>query len=205
MKLIQSKSSKTGVIVLLLIGTTFGLLINSASAQQTSGSTPTPTGNSTTAFITVTYIEPINVREGPGSFDYSIIGSLQPGDTAPAIGRSPAGEWIQIVYQGGPLGKGWVYAPNVTLSPGALLPVVEPPPTKMPDVMLTPNATFAAELKTGMPSTRMPTFTAPLPLTIPTYQNPVGNINSRGFSGWAIFILGLAGTAIFMISKIGRK
>jgi hypothetical protein len=201
----QTKNFRLLFSILFLFGATFGLLINSASAQQTSGSTPTPTGNNTTAFITVTYSEEINVREGPGSFDYPVIGTLQPGDTAAAIGRSPAGEWIQIVYQGGPLGKGWVYAPNVTLSPGALLPVVEPPPTKMPDVMLTPNATFAAELKTVIPPTRMPTFTAPLPLIIPSYQNPAGNINSRGFSGWAIFILGLAGAAIFMISKIGRK
>ena len=56
-----------------------------ASAQQ-----------ATDAFITVSYGEPINVRAGPSSFDYPIIGILPKDGTAPAIGRSPKGEWIQM-------------------------------------------------------------------------------------------------------------
>jgi Bacterial SH3 domain len=90
----------------------FGLAPNHAAAQQSV--TSTPTGSTVTTlpgpFITVTYIEPINVRTGPSSFDYPIVGSIPVGGTAPAIGRSPAGEWIQILFPAGPRGTGWVYA-----------------------------------------------------------------------------------------------
>ena len=182
-----------------------GLIISSTTAQAQSELTPTNTLSSSTAYITVTYIEPINVRTGPGSFDYPIVGSLQPGETATAIGRSPAGEWIQIIYETAPTGKGWIYAPNVTLSPGALLPIIEPPPTKMPDEMLTPNATFAAEFVTEITPTRMPTFTQAPPINIPVFQNSSGLVKSNGLSAWFIFILSITGVFAFVVSKIGKK
>ncbi len=193
------------IVIVFMIIAACGVMIDSASAQQQINPTPTPTVDATSAYITVTYIEPINVRSGPGSFDYPIIGSLQPGETAPAIGRSPAGEWIQIVFESASLGKGWVYAPNVTLSPGALLPVVEPPPTKMPDAMLTPNATFEAELITSTTPTRMPTFTSPAPINIPTFQNPSGGIQTQGVSSWLIIVLAMVGIGMYILSKIGKR
>jgi len=139
---------KTGIRFFLMLGFTglilFGSMWPPTAARQSADSTPTVTGNPSNPFITVTYIEPINVRAGPSSFDYPVVGSIPPGETALAIGRSPAGEWIQIVFPAGPQGKGWVYAPNVTLSPDALLPVVEPPPTAVPLETPTPNPSFYA-------------------------------------------------------------
>jgi hypothetical protein len=200
---IKNIKARLLLMIVCTIFAAFGLLFNSALAQQI-GSTPTPTVDTYNSSVTAKN-EGANVRTGPGSFDYPIIGSLQPGETAPAIGRSPAGEWIQIIFEAAPLGNGWVYAANVTLSPEALLPVVEPPPTKMPDVMLTPNATFEAELKTEAPPTRMPTFTDPAPISIPTFQNPSGSIQTQGISSWLILVLGVVGIGIYIISKIGKR
>ena len=55
---------------------------------------------------------------------------LMAGATAPALGTSPAHEWIEISFPTCPGGVGWVYAANVQVS-GALHPV-ELPPTPAP-------------------------------------------------------------------------
>ena len=55
----------------------------------------TPTG----IFVTVTYTDPINVRGGPSTVLYPIIGQLNPGEVVPALGISPGREWIQISYR----------------------------------------------------------------------------------------------------------
>src|SRR5262245_12103050 len=71
-----------------------------ALAQAATTDTPTPGGP--TPFITQTYSEPINVRTGPSTVYYPIIGQLPVGATAPAIGVSPSRTWIEISYAGGP-------------------------------------------------------------------------------------------------------
>lgn len=158
------------------------------------------------AFITVTYIEPINVRSGPSSFDYPVIGTLPVGGTAPAIGRSPAGEWIQISFPAGPKGVGWVYAANVSLTSGALLPVVEPPPIPVPAVTATINPTYAAALQAVPTTTRKPTFTAPPPLEIPTYVVNASEKVTGGFSiGWIIVGLGAVGLLGMALSAFRRR
>src|SRR5262245_55080929 len=53
-------------------------------------------------YITVTYSDPINVRGGPSTVYYPIVGQLAPGDTAPALGTSPGREWVQISYPSAP-------------------------------------------------------------------------------------------------------
>src|SRR5512138_1857437 len=50
--------------------------------------------------------EGANVRTGPSSIAYPVLGRLQPGETAPAIAVSPHHEWIQIEFNGT---TGWVY------------------------------------------------------------------------------------------------
>ncbi len=126
---------KIGLWILLLLG--FASLLwlapawTPAAAQQPTGNIPTVTGTAFGPFITVNNPDGANVRAGPSSYDYVPIGWLPPGATAPALGRSPAQEWIQIVYLGAPGGVGWVYAPLVSLSPG-FLPIIEPPPTATP-------------------------------------------------------------------------
>ena len=194
---------KTGFRICLLLGFTNLLFARlswaSSAAKQVTEATPTATPIPYGPFITVTYIEPINVRSGPSSFDYPVIGSIPVGGIAPAIGRSPAGEWIQINFPGGPRGVGWVYAANVSLSPDALLPVVEPPPTAVPAEIATVNPTFVAAFQAVPTSSRMPTFTAPPLLVIPTYENLAGTASGRIQTGLVIVglaVIGLAGIAI---------
>jgi hypothetical protein len=45
----------------------------------------------------------INIRMGPSSSIYPIVGTLLTGSTAPALGKSPGGDWIQISMQALPI------------------------------------------------------------------------------------------------------
>jgi hypothetical protein len=58
----------------------------------------------------------------------------------------------------------------VNIEPGSL-PVVEPPPTPTPLVTPTINPTLAAQFIITEVPTRLPTYTAPAPLVIPTFQD----------------------------------
>jgi hypothetical protein len=97
-----------------------------------------------------------------------VVGRLFPGDVVSALGVSPGREWVQIAYPSAPGGVGWVYAIYVSISGGELL-VVEAPPTQTPEVTPTIDPTLAAEFNFEPTVTRMPTFTPPPPLTVPTY------------------------------------
>jgi hypothetical protein len=178
---------------------------NPVAAQQSETATPSSIGFEPGRYITVTNKEPINVRSGPSSFDYPIIGTLPAGATAPAIGRSPAGEWIEIEFPGAPRGKGWVYAANIALSDGPLLPVVEPPPTPAPLETPTLNPTYVAAFEIQPTSTRLPTFTAPPPLTIPIYENPAISSSSRVITMWVIITLGLTGLIGIIFTSFRRR
>ena len=195
------------ILISVLIIATILLIsssMNPVSAQQQDSVTPSATLLGT-SLITVTYIEPINVRTGPSSFDYPVVGTLPVGGTAVAIGRSPAGEWIEILYPDAPRGTAWVYAANVSLSPGALLPVVEPPPTPTPLVTSTINPTFAAAFPNLPTATRLPTFTPPAPLSIPTFQNPVPSSSGRTVTAWAMAGLVMIGVAGLAVSAFRHK
>jgi uncharacterized protein YraI len=190
-----------GFITLLLSGSFW----NPASAQQLNTATPTTAGSASGAYITVTYFEGTNVRTGPSSFDYPTVGHIPVGGTAPAIGRSPAGEWIEIEYADAPRGRGWVYAANVTLSTNGILPIVEPPPTPAPLETPTVNPTFVAAFQVLPTSTRLPTFTAPPPLVIPTYQNLVNPTSNRAIITPLIIILGLIGLVGILLTSFRRR
>lgn len=140
------------------------------AAQQPTGSVPTVTSTSMGATIKVTYPEQINVRGGPSSYLYPAVGVLLTGEMAPALGRSPGGDWIQIRYEGVAGNVGWVYAPLVSLSANANLPIVEPPPTPTPATTPTIDPTLAAAFIPQYTPTRLPTFTPPGILEIPTYE-----------------------------------
>ncbi len=174
-----------------------------ALAQSIPTSTATPGGSQ--PFITNTYLtEPfINVRDGPSTAYYDVIGTLAQGATAPALGVSPGHDWIEISYPGGAGGVGWVYAANVTLSPG-FLKVVEPPPTATPLATATIDPTFAAQFTIQPTVTRLPTFTPPAPIVIPTFSDGPGS-SSHFPLGAAIVVVGLAGMLIFLISLFSRR
>ncbi|MCS7011937.1 MAG: SH3 domain-containing protein [Anaerolineales bacterium] len=170
-------------------------------AYQSPEATVTP---SSRPYITVTYVEPINVRGGPNSVYYPIVGSLPVGAVAEAVGRSPGGEWIKIVYPDAAdgSGTGWVYAPLVKLSPG-FLPIVQPPPTAVPLYRPTLNPAFVASLQPSPTQTRLPTFTFPAPLVIPTYQNQTdGRGGSTGFVIVLLAVLGVVG--LWLSARLGR-
>lgn len=169
-------------------------------AQQPTGTPDSPTG----LFITVLFDEPeINVRMGPNASIYPVVGKLPAGATAPALGRSPGGDWIQIEFPGAPNGKGWVYSPLVQVSPPGNLQIVEPPPTPVPPPTATFDPTLVAQFSIQPTSTRLPTFTPPPALTPPAYELassrqeavPLGTIIL------ALAILGLIGFPLSLIRR----
>ena len=170
-------------------------------AQQ-STDTPAPQG----MYITVLSDEPFaNVRMGPSSTIYPKVGILYPGDTAPALGRSAGGDWIKIEYPGAPYNQGWIYSPLVQISPGSL-PIVGPPPTPVPPATATIDPTLAAQFIVVPTNTRLPTFTPPPSLVVPTY-NAVAAPNSGETISLAIIILALVtlGLIVFLLSLFARR
>jgi hypothetical protein len=138
--------------------------------QQPTVHIATVTGTPIGAAITVKIDQQqINVRSGPGTL-YPKIGVLLAGQVVPAKGRSPGGEWILVDYPGVEGGVAWLYAPLVDLVPGSILSIVEPPPTPTPQVTATIDPTLAAQFIVTSVPTRLPTFTPPPPLVIPTFQ-----------------------------------
>jgi uncharacterized protein YraI len=200
---------KVGILILLACG--FATVLLSGVAQSPAAAqdlnTATPSANTAgTAYITVTYIEPINVRTGPSSFDYPVVGTLPVGATATALGRSPADEWIEIAFPEAPRGTAWVYAANVSLSPpNALLPIVEPPPTPAPAETATLNPTFVAAFQIVPTITRLPTFTPPPPLAIPTYTNPAQPASGGAIPAWLIVGLGAIGIVGIALTSFRRR
>ncbi|MBE3118328.1 MAG: SH3 domain-containing protein [Candidatus Atribacteria bacterium] len=193
---------KIGLWILIVLGFTSILWLapawSPAAAQQPTGNIATVTGTASGPFITVTNPDGANVRAGPSSFDYAAIGFLVPGETAPALGKSLAGEWIEIIYLGAPGGVGWVYAPLVSLSPGSLS-ILEPPPTATPRTTPTINPTFAAAFQVQTTPTRLSTFTPPPPLATLNFE-PAAGTRSRVPMGFVILGLALIGILGAVIS-----
>ena len=198
--MLQSVKQSSIIFISLLVAV-FGLLLMnvspghaSQSAQQPTVSIATVTGTPEGPSVRVNLDqEQINVRSGPGT-DYAIVGVLVAGQTVPAFGKSAAGLWIQIGYAGVEGGIAWVYSPLVTLSQGGELAIVEPPPTPTPRVTPTIDPTLAAQFVVDIPATRMPTFTAPPPLVIPTEAPIEPALATSNFPvGLLIVIFGVVG------------
>ncbi len=185
-----------GVFVVTSIGASMLLSPKQAEAYQDAS---TPSG----IFVTVTYTDPMNVRNGPGTF-YDIIGQIFPGDTLPALGISPGREWIKVTFAPAQDGVGWVYAPYVSIT-GGELPVVEPPPTPAPLITSTIDPTLAAQFNIEPTSTRIPTFTPPPALTVPAFGDESTSNPSRMTSGIFIFVLGIFGVIGLVASFVLRR
>jgi len=198
--------------ILFLVGFIFlaslfiGLIKVNASPlpQLPTVSIPTVTGTPLGVIITVRPSQNddfINVRSGPSTL-FPSIGILLTGQTAPALGRSPGGEWIQIEYPGVSGGKGWVFSVLVSVSPGEL-PVVEPPPTVTPQFTATIDPTLASQFIVTQQPTRLPTFTEPAPLVLPTYVESRPNQLPGGIPmGMVIVVLGITGILLTLFSFI---
>jgi hypothetical protein len=143
----------------------------------------------------------INVRSGPGT-NYDKVGVLLTGQQVPAKGRSVGGEWVLVEYPGVPGGAAWVFSSLVELM-GGTLPVIEPPPTPTPLVTATIDPTLAAQFLVDNVPTRMPTYTEPAPLTIPTFS-AVSNVQGIGNIpvGMIILIVGGMGILLGLITLV---
>lgn len=148
-------------------------------------------------FATVIYSEPINVRGGPSTVYYPVVGRVFPGDVFQALGVSPGREWVQVAFPDAPGGVGWLYAIYVSVE-GGELQIVEPPPTATPIATETINPTFAAAFIFDATSTRMPTFTPPPPLEIPQFNDEITTRPSGIASGWLAVGLLLLGAGVYL-------
>jgi SH3-like domain-containing protein len=188
------------LIALLLIGGFYWIGLTSTvrmdvAAQQPTVSIPTVTSSPIGKMATVNQDqEQINVRAGP-SQDYPIVGVLQQGERVPALGRSVGGDWVEIAYPIVDGGVAWVYSYLVSIS-GGELPIIVPPPTPTPRVTPTIDPTLAAQFIIVVGPTRLPTFTQPPPLSIPTYSASIDN-NSQGGFPMGFIIIGLAVIGLF--------
>jgi len=159
--------------------------------------TAVPTVTGTPSGPTILVPELVNVRLCP-DVTCDLVGVLIQGQTAAALGRTPAGLWIQIAYPGVPGNVAWVYAPFVVLQPSQAggLPIVEPPPTSTPRVTATIDPTLAAQFNLNpITPTRPPTFTAAPPVVAPTFA-PSDGASGGGFPP-ILLILGLMIVGIF--------
>ena len=163
-------------------------------SQQPTVAIPTVTGSPSGPIAVVNPDQDqINVRSGP-SVDYPIIGVLVAGQRVPALGRSPGGDWVLVEYPGVSGGNAWVYAFLVTLQ--GSLPVVEPPPTPTPLVTPTIDPTLAAQFIIEIQPTRLPTYTPPPPLVIPTFTVPPVTQSTAGIPVGFV-IIGMSAVGIF--------
>ena len=177
------RQRSAAILVLILVVGLF-VALNSpypVSAQIPTVDIATVTGTAIGPYIVVRQDAEqtqINVRSGPGTF-YDKVGVLLTGQQVPAKGRSVGGEWVYIEYPGVTGSAAWVYSPLVEVF-GGELSIVEPPPTPTPLITATIDPTLAAQFVVTNAPTRLPTYTEPAPLAIPTF-NAVEN--DQGVAG----------------------
>ncbi|HEY9152557.1 MAG TPA: hypothetical protein VIN60_06695 [Anaerolineales bacterium] len=193
---------------IIMLASILGLVLvmpNVTSVHAQVVSTPT-LANSAQPYITNTYTtEPfVNVRAGPSSVYYGDpIGELAIGATAPALAITSGHDWIEISFSSGPNGVGWVYAPFVTLT-GAP-PIIEPPPTFTPIAVSTIDPALVATFSLKPTETRLPTFTPPAPLVIPTFSSAPVDTSAHFPFGIVIISLGIVGVLGIVISLVSRQ
>ena len=188
------------LLVLILVLGLFSILNSplTVNAQIPTVDIATVTGTATGPYIVVkqdTEQTQVNVRSGPGTF-YDKVGVLLTGQQVPAIGRSVGGEWIYIEYPGVTGSAAWVYSPLVEVF-GGTLPIIEPPPTPTPLITATIDPTLAAQFIVTNAPTRLPTYTEPAPLVIPTF-NAVENVQGVAGIPVGMIILIIGGLGILL-------
>jgi hypothetical protein len=199
---ITKKVTRTLVMGILLVISIalvmFGPWLETVSAglpnQIPTGSIATVTGTPYGPYIIVNSDnEQINVRAYPDPLAPKV-GVLLAGQKVPAKGKSNG--YIEVEYIGIPGGLAWVYANLVTVY--GELPIVEPPSTPTPLYTSTIDPTLAAQFLVTLAPTRLPTFTAPPPLVIPTY--PAQGNNSPGAEKvpMGMIIVGIGALGIFL-------
>jgi len=170
-------------------------------AQQPTGSIPTVTGTPAGMIVRVNIdlnFEIVNVYAGPSTYLYPSVGVILMGQEIPALGISEDQNWIQIYYPGVPGSVAWVYGPYVTIIKPGRLPRVPAPSTQTPT--LAPiDPTLSAAFIDPVTPTRLPTFTPPPELVVPTFLPNLASTN-RVPVGLVIIILGFMGAFGTLIS-----
>lgn len=144
---------------------------------------------------------PLNVRSGPSATS-SQVGVFLVGQEATAFGYY--GSYVQIEYAGAPGDRGWVVLDRVEVF-GGTLPMLQAPPTESPSITKTIDPTLAAQfIITAQPS-RLPTFTEPPALQIPTFQAETGGTATGGIPiGYVIITLAGLGLFLSLIAILRR-
>jgi len=196
---------KAGLLVVFLVFLIIASLLipmkNTAMAQQPTGSVPTVTGTASGPVVTVyADLVQVNVYAGPSTYLYPAVGVLLAGQSVPALGRGRDADWIQVFYPGVLGSSAWVYAPYVRISPGARLQTIDAPPTPTPFSTPTIDPTLAAAFIAPETPTRLPTFTPPAEIVIPTFVDEEDEQTNRIPIGLLIFSLGFVGGLGVLIS-----
>lgn len=144
---------------------------------------------------------PLNVRSFPNSTS-TRVGVFLVGQEAKAYGYY--GDYVMIDYAGAPDNRGWIVLNRVEVFGGSL-PMLQPPPTETPSITKTIDPTLAAQfIITAIPS-RLPTYTEPPPLQIPTYPSEVGGTTTGGIPiGYVIVVLAGFGLFLTLIAVLRR-
>ena len=143
----------------------------------------------------------INVRSGPSATS-TRVGVFLVGQEATAYGYY--GSYAQIEYAGAPGNKGWVVLDRIEVF-GGTLPMLQAPATETPSITKTIDPTLAAQfIITAQPS-RLPTYTEPPALQIPTYQAETGGTATGGIPiGYVIITLAGLGFFLSLIAILRR-
>ena len=159
------------------------------------------------AYVTVNADQAqVNVRSGPNSYLYGKVGLLLTYESAPAIGRSPGGDWIQISCPSAFGGAGWVYAANVTLTAQGELPVVDIPVTATPISTSTVDPALAAAFPPVQPTAaRLPTFTPAAPQTPPVFTEAPSQPLQSNLRGTLILAAAALGLIILFVSFFMKR
>jgi len=182
------------------------LKMSEVSAQQPTGSIPTVTGTPQGPIATIKIgltEDRVNVRSGP-SVLYPLIGVILLGAEVPVVGRSAGGDWLVVEYPGVAGGIGWVWANYMTVTGGELA-VIENPPAPEPQTTITIDPTMAAQFVTTPLATRLPTFTEPAPLVIPTYSSATGQTIGGIPIGLVIIVLAGLGILIGLFALLQSR
>jgi uncharacterized protein YraI len=130
----------------------------------TVGGTPTAISTATPQNGNIAIVQQqLNVRSGPGT-GFNSLGTLNPQDMIGLIGKDPNGAWLQINYESGPQGKGWINAAFVRAQGVENLPII---------------AETGQIVGTGTPTGIPPT---PTPTLVPAWDdqdsitNPIANV-----------------------------
>ena len=202
----KEKNSVISLVIILVCGVFLIPFTGSGFFQIPTVDIPTVTGTDPGVIVRVKNDEAnpqINVRSGPGT-EYDRVGTLLANQEVIGKGRTEGGSWILIEYMGGPDNYAWVYSSYVDYRGD--LPIVVVPNTPTPRITNTIDPTLAAQFIITVEPTRLPTFTEPAPLVIPTFQTVTGvNVSGGVPMGMIILICGILGVIIGLVTLSQRR